>query len=78
MPSDASNTFLHITKTEMQQRLLALQQKISSAAARSGRSAEEVALIAVSKTRSLSEVQQALACGQTRFGENQVQDWNHV
>lgn len=58
----------------MQQRLLALQQKIASAAAKSGRSADEVALIAVSKTRSLAEVQEALACGQTRFGENQVQD----
>ncbi len=58
----------------MQQRLLAIQQKISSAAARSGRSADEVALIAVSKTRSPAEVQQAIACGQTRFGENQIQD----
>jgi hypothetical protein len=58
----------------MQQRLLAIQQNIASAATRSGRSADEVALIAVSKTRGLAEVQQALTCGQTQFGENQVQD----
>lgn len=58
----------------MQQRLRAIQQNIANAATRSGRSADEVALIAVSKTRSLAEVQQALSCGQTQFGENQVQD----
>ncbi len=58
----------------MQQRLLAIQQTISSAAERSGRGADEVALIAVSKTRSLAEVQEAIACGQTQFGENQIQD----
>jgi hypothetical protein len=66
--------FSSTTKTEMQQRLLALQQQIASAAARAGRSADEITLIAVSKTRSLAEVQQALACGQSVFGENQVQD----
>ena len=58
----------------MQQALLALQQKIASAALKAGRSVDEIRLIAVSKTRSLAEVQQAIACGQTVFGENQVQD----
>jgi len=58
----------------MQHRLLALQQQIASAAASANRSVDEITLIAVSKTRSLAEVQQALACGQTVFGENQVQD----
>jgi hypothetical protein len=40
----------------MQQRLLALQQQIASAAARAGRSADEITLIAVSKTRSLAKL----------------------
>ena len=39
-----------------------------------GRSADEVCLIAVSKTRNLAEVEQAIAAGQTVFGENTVQD----
>ncbi|MCK5002700.1 MAG: YggS family pyridoxal phosphate-dependent enzyme [Gammaproteobacteria bacterium] len=39
-----------------------------------GRAVDEVCLIAVSKTRSLSEVEQAIAAGQTVFGENTVQD----
>ena len=39
-----------------------------------GRAADAVRLIAVSKTRSLAEVEQAIAAGQTVFGENTVQD----
>ena len=58
----------------MLQNLLAVRQQISVAATRAGRSANEVCLIAVSKTRSLAEVQQAVASGQGIFGENQVQD----
>ena len=38
------------------------------------RAADEVCLIAVSKTRTLNEVEQAIAAGQTVFGENTVQD----
>ena len=58
----------------MLQNLLTVRQKISAAAARAGRSASEVRLVAVSKTRSLAEVQQAFASKQRVFGENQVQD----
>lgn len=58
----------------MQQRLLAIRQQIAAAASRAGRDAGDICLIAVSKTRSLAEVQQACACGQTVFGENQLQD----
>ena len=39
-----------------------------------GRGSGEVQLIAVSKTRSLSEVEQAIAAGQTVFAENTIQD----
>ena len=56
------------------QNLCTVRQQIAAAAARAGRSADDVRLIAVSKTRSLTEVQQAYANGQRDFGENQVQD----
>ena len=39
-----------------------------------GRAADDVCLIAVSKTRTLAEVEQAIAACQTVFGENTVQD----
>ncbi|MDH3342493.1 MAG: YggS family pyridoxal phosphate-dependent enzyme [Gammaproteobacteria bacterium] len=39
-----------------------------------GRAADDVCLIAVSKTRTLNEVEQAIAAGQTVFGENTIQD----
>lgn len=39
-----------------------------------GRAVDDVRLIAVSKTRSIAELEQAIAAGQTVFGENTVQD----
>ena len=55
-------------------RLAAVRERIAVAAKRAGRSAEEVTLIAVSKTKSAQAVCEALAAGQKIFGENRVQE----
>ena len=56
------------------QRLQNLRQQIGELAAQSGRNADDIRLIAVSKTRPLPDVEQAIAAGQIDFGENTVQD----
>ena len=54
--------------------LAQVREKISAAAARCGRDSEEVTLLAVSKTKPASAVEEAVAAGQTAFGENYVQE----
>ena len=51
-----------------------VRDKISAAATRCGRSSEEVTLLAVSKTKPASAIEEAVAAGQTAFGENYVQE----
>lgn len=41
---------------------------------RVGRSSDEVVLVAVSKTKPMSDIQKAYDCGQNIFGENKVQE----
>lgn len=48
--------------------------RIANAARRSGRSADEVQLVAVTKTRSIEQIEALLAAGQTVLGENRVQE----
>ena len=54
--------------------LAAVRQTIADAAARAGRRAEDVALVAVSKTHPPEAVHEALDAGQTLFGESRVQE----
>jgi pyridoxal phosphate enzyme (YggS family) len=54
--------------------LSAVRARIAAAAARAGRTAEAVQLVAVSKTHPGEAVLAALAAGQTVFGENRVQE----
>ena len=54
--------------------LAQVRDKISAAAARCGRPSEEVTLLAVSKTKPASAVEEAMAAGQRAFGENYVQE----
>ncbi|BCA38219.1 YggS family pyridoxal phosphate-dependent enzyme [Kluyvera ascorbata] len=54
--------------------LAQVREKISAAAARCGRDSEEVTLLAVSKTKPASSVEEAVASGQRAFGENYVQE----
>lgn len=55
-------------------RLAEVSAKIEAAVHRSGRSASDVTLVAVSKTHPASVVLGALGAGQTIFGENKVQE----
>lgn len=51
-----------------------VQDRIADAAARAGRPAGSVQLVAVSKTHAAALVEAALAAGQVLFGENRVQE----
>jgi hypothetical protein len=55
-------------------RVAAVRERIARAAARSGRSAEDVTLVAVSKTFPAEAVREAFAAGVRDFGENRVQE----
>lgn len=54
--------------------LTCVQERISKAAARSGRSEHDVRLIAVTKTVDVPLIREAIAAGLTEFGENRVQE----
>ena len=54
--------------------LAKVQQQITQAAIKSGRIPEEIQLIAVSKTKSVELIKEALAAKQTAFGENKIQE----
>jgi pyridoxal phosphate enzyme (YggS family) len=62
------------TESQIAANLSTVKESIRESALAAGRNPDEVTLVAVSKTRSLEEVQQALNAGQTVFGENTVQD----
>lgn len=55
-------------------RLAAIKARIAKAARDAGRSADEVTLVAVSKTFGAAEVEPLIAAGQRVFGENRVQE----
>lgn len=59
----------------LQERVAAIRERIVAAEKRAGRSAGEVALIAVSKTHSAEAIRAAFALGVTHFGENRMQEW---
>jgi len=52
-----------------------MQERIAAAAAKAGRRAEEITLIAVSKTHPAEAIREAFAAGLRHFGENRVQEW---
>ncbi|HLU40469.1 MAG TPA: YggS family pyridoxal phosphate-dependent enzyme, partial [Planctomycetota bacterium] len=55
-------------------RLAELRARIAAACAAAGRDAAEVVLVAVSKNHPAAAVREAMAHGQTVFGENRVQE----
>ncbi len=55
-------------------RLTAIRTRMAAAARLAGRPAEDIALIAVSKTRSAEEIAPLIVQGQMLFGENRVQE----
>ena len=58
----------------IEQNLQNVREKIAAAAQRCGRPSEEITLLAVSKTKPASAVEEAIAAGQFAFGENYVQE----
>lgn len=74
-PVDASGRGAKpVAMTEIAEHLARIRARIAEAARRSGRPAEAVGLVAVSKTKPVAAVLAALAAGQTVFGENRVQE----
>jgi pyridoxal phosphate enzyme (YggS family) len=59
---------------DVEQRLLAVRERIRAAAHAHGRDAEAIRLIAVSKTKPAAAIREAYAAGQRDFGENYVQE----
>lgn len=58
----------------IQDQLGEIRKAIAGAAARAGRTAESITLLAVSKTFPVSDIMQAYADGQRIFGENRLQE----
>ncbi len=51
-----------------------VREQIASAAAKSGRSADDIKLVAITKTHSAEKVREAIEAGQALFGESRVQE----
>lgn len=63
-----------LTAVEIAERLAAVRERISCAARRSGRAADEVTLVLASKTQPPEAIRAAYAAGARDFGENYVQE----
>jgi PLP dependent protein len=66
---------LNMMEERIRENLQRIQEGMAAAARRSGRRAEEVALIGVSKMHSAEAIREAFAAGLRDFGENRVQEW---
>jgi pyridoxal phosphate enzyme (YggS family) len=64
-----------MTQTSIRENLLRIQEAIANAANRSGRRAEDITLIGVSKTHPAISIHEAYQAGVRHFGENRVQEW---
>ncbi len=58
----------------IKENLAIVENNIRKACEKAGRDRSEVTLIAVSKTKPVSDIRQAMECGITVFGENKVQE----
>ena len=58
----------------IKENLIEVNNNITAACLRGGRSVEDVTLIAVSKTKPIEMLEEAYACGIRDFGENKVQE----
>ena len=59
---------------DARQRLAQVRARIAEAAARAGRDAKAIRLLAVSKTFDAASIEPVLQAGQSEFGENRVQE----
>lgn len=58
----------------LKENLAGVEERIQAACIRAGRKREEVTLIAVSKTKPVSMIEELIEIGITNFGENKVQE----
>jgi pyridoxal phosphate enzyme (YggS family) len=59
---------------DIAQNLMRVREQIAHAAAKAGSVADEVALVAITKTHPADKVREAIEAGQTLFGESRVQE----
>ncbi len=71
MTENRSNS---LSAAEVCQNILRIRENISTAAAQSGRSPEEITVMAVTKTVPWETVNAAIGCGITLLGENRAQE----
>ncbi len=64
-----------MSESGLQERIAAIRERIAAAAKRAGRRADEITLIAVSKTHPADVIRAAFELGIHHFGENRVQEW---
>jgi PLP dependent protein len=64
-----------MNESNLQERLAAIRELMAAGAKRAGRTADEITLIAVSKTHSAAAIRAAFELGVRHFGENRVQEW---
>jgi PLP dependent protein len=62
-------------RSTLRERVEEIRDRIAAAAIRAGRRADEITLIAVSKTHPAEAIRAAFALGVKHFGENRVQEW---
>lgn len=60
----------------LKENLEEVKQNIALACRRAGRNPDSVTLVAVSKTKPVSDIEEVYACGIREFGENKVQEMN--
>src|SRR6058998_1689321 len=60
--------------TSVAENLERVREQIARAAAKAGRAADEIELVAITKTHPAEKVREAIEAGQTLFGESRVQE----
>jgi pyridoxal phosphate enzyme (YggS family) len=65
---------LQFSMSSIAENLERVREQIASAAANSGRSVDDVELVAITKTHPVENVREAVEAGQTLFGESRVQE----
>jgi len=60
---------------EMSEKLVRVRERIERAASRAGRRADEITLIAISKTHPAERIRELYEAGVRHFGENRAQEW---
>ena len=76
-PADAGGSdfcYIELVQSDITENLKAIHRRIGEAAARSGRDANEIKLVAVSKTHPPTVLRQAMNAGASVLGENKVQE----